>query len=154
MASPGKLELVVEVKSSPDKFWESLRNTETVFLKVFPETYKSIEVVEGDGKSVGSARLFKFAEGIPLITTSKERIDEVDEAKKTMGYSVIEGELLNYFKSFKAKVAVAPKAPEGSVVTWTCEYEKTSEEVSEPEHLKDFAGQTFEELDAFLIKAN
>ncbi|GAB2220516.1 hypothetical protein Droror1_Dr00008176 [Drosera rotundifolia] len=152
MASSGKLEVEVEVKSTPEKIWHSLRNTETVFPQAFPETYKSIELVEGDGKSIGSTRLVKFAEVVPMITTTKERIDEVDEEKKVVGYSVVEGELLNFFKSFKAKVGVAPKG-DGSLVTWTCDYEKANEEVPAPELFKDFAVKTFHDLDAYLLKA-
>ncbi|GAB4839837.1 hypothetical protein Ancab_020547 [Ancistrocladus abbreviatus] len=113
MASVQKLEVEVEVKSTPDKMWEAIRNSHKIFPLAFPETYKSIEVVEGDGKSVGSVRLVKFTEGVPMVTTTKEKIEEVDEAKKTLSYSVVEGELLKYFKSFKAKLAVAPKGEGG-----------------------------------------
>ncbi|GAB2216292.1 hypothetical protein Droror1_Dr00024063 [Drosera rotundifolia] len=65
--------------------------------------------------------------------------------------SVIEGELLNFFKSFKAKVGVAPKG-DGSLVTWTCDYEKANEEVPASELFKDFAVKTFHDLDAYLLK--
>ncbi|GAB2280423.1 hypothetical protein Dimus_015056 [Dionaea muscipula] len=155
MGSTGKLEVEVEVKSNPDKFWDGLRNTETVFPKAFPDTYRSIEVVEGDGKSIGSTLLVKFFEVVPMITTTKERIDEVDDEKKVVSYSVIEGDLLNFFKTFKAKVRVAPKGEgDGSLVTWSCDYEKASEEVPAlPEHLRDFAVKTFHGLDAYLLKA-
>lgn len=63
MASNGKLEVEVEVKAPADKFWETMRDSNTLFPKVFPDLYKSIEVLEGDGKSVGSIRLVTFADG-------------------------------------------------------------------------------------------
>ncbi|GAB2229319.1 hypothetical protein Droror1_Dr00023458 [Drosera rotundifolia] len=66
--------------------------------------------------------------------------------------SMIEGELLNFFKSFKAKVVVAPKG-DGSLVTWTCDYEKANEEVPALKLFKDFDVKTFHYLDAHLLKA-
>ena len=58
-----KVELVVEVKSPADKLWTAMRDSTELFPKIFPEQYKSIETVEGDGKSVGTVRLLKYAEG-------------------------------------------------------------------------------------------
>lgn len=63
MAATGKLDVEVEVKSPADKFWNAIRDSSTLFPKAFPNQYKSIEVLEGDGKSVGSVRLVKYAEG-------------------------------------------------------------------------------------------
>lgn len=63
MAATGKIEVEVEVKSPADKFFDAIRNSTVIFPKAFPNQYKSIEVLEGDGKSVGSIRLIKYAEG-------------------------------------------------------------------------------------------
>lgn len=63
MASIGNLEVDVEVKSNPEKFWNGIRDSDKIFPTAFPELYKSIEILEGDGKAVGSVRLVKFAEG-------------------------------------------------------------------------------------------
>lgn len=59
-----KTELDVEVKSSADKMWEAIRESTKLFPKIFPELYESIETVEGDGKSVGTIRLLKYAPGM------------------------------------------------------------------------------------------
>lgn len=64
MASSGKLEVDVEIKSPAPKFWEAIRDSTTLFPKHFPDQYKSIDVLEGDGKAVGSVRLFTYAEGM------------------------------------------------------------------------------------------
>ncbi len=63
MASSGKLDVEVHIKSSPDKFWNSIRDSTTLFPKAFPDQYKNIRVLEGDGKAPGSVRLFTYAEG-------------------------------------------------------------------------------------------
>lgn len=55
-----KSEVEVEVKSAPEKFWKAIRDSTDLFPKVFPEQYKSIDILEGDGKSVGSIRLVNY----------------------------------------------------------------------------------------------
>ncbi|XP_022151242.1 MLP-like protein 423 [Momordica charantia] len=152
MACVGKLELETDVKSSADKFWNNMRESTIIFPKAFPHDYKSIEVLEGDGKAVGSVRLITYAEGSELAKESKEKIEAVDEEKKTVSYSVIEGDLLKYYKSFKGHISVSPKG-EGSSVKWSCEYEKASEEIPDPHIIKDFVVKNFRELDDYTLQA-
>lgn len=57
------LDVEVELKSPADKFWNAIRDSTTLFPKAFPHQYKSIEVLEGDGKSAGSLRLINYADG-------------------------------------------------------------------------------------------
>lgn len=58
-----KMELEVELKSSADKFWGAISDSDTLLVKLFPEHFVSIEIIEGDGKSAGSVRLVKHGEG-------------------------------------------------------------------------------------------
>lgn len=165
----------VELKSAAEKFWESMRDSTILFPKVFPDLYKSIEVLEGDGKCPGSIRLINYADGnrkkhmhflfasflnflfffgigSPLVKVSKEKIDTVDEGKKEVSYSVIGGDLLKYYKNFNGTIHVATKG-EGSLVKWSCGFEKVSDEVPDPHIIKDFAIENFKDLDVFLLKA-
>ncbi|XP_057949160.1 MLP-like protein 423 [Malania oleifera] len=148
MASSGKLNVEVKVKSNAKKMWESIMDFVTLFPKAMPDVYKTIQVLEGDGKSVGSV-IIKFGEGLPPVT---EKIDELDEGNKTVAYSVVDGELLKYYKSFRANLTVVPKG-EGSLVKWGCEFEKASEETIDPESYKDFAVKNIEQLDAYVLNA-
>ena len=86
------------------------------------------------------------------MKTSKERIEVVDVPNKIFCYNVIEGDLLKYYKSFKASVQVIPKE-EGSLLKWHCEYEKNSNEIPDPSAIKDFAVKNFKELDDYIIAA-
>jgi hypothetical protein len=72
-----KAELVVEVKSPAEKLWAALRDSTELFPKIFPQQYKSIETVEGDGKSAGTVRLLKYAEGTchtPLAVYGRNKL--------------------------------------------------------------------------------
>ena len=150
MAAAGKIEVEVEVAVGADKLWESIKDSVNIFPKAFPKQYKSIEVLEGDGKSAGSLRLVKYAEGTPLVTFSKEKIESVDDEKKALSYNVIEGEILQAYKNFKASLSVAPKGDDVSLVTWRGDFEKASDEVPEPVFIKDAAVKTFKDLEAYL----
>ncbi|CAI9275793.1 MLP-like protein 423 [Lactuca sativa] len=152
MATTGKLDVEVKVKSEADKFWNTILDSATIFPKVCSDLYKEVEVLEGDGRSVGSVRLVHFAEGSPIVKSAKEKIEELDEAKKKVAYSVIDGDMMKYYKTFKATLEVIPEA-EGSIVKWMCEYEKASDEVPDPSMIRDFAAKNFQEIDAYLLKA-
>ncbi|KAF9597262.1 hypothetical protein IFM89_016403 [Coptis chinensis] len=148
----GVLEFDVEVKSPADKFWRGLEDSATIFPKIFPERIKSVEIVEGDGLKPGSIRILKYVEGTPGITFAKEKMELLDDENKTLVYSVIDGEITHLYKSFKVHLHVVPKE-EGSVVKWGLEYEKASEEVPEPDHIKQTATKAFNCLDAYLLQA-
>ncbi|XP_062150072.1 MLP-like protein 423 [Alnus glutinosa] len=150
MASNGKLDVEVEVKSHADKFWASIRDSPTILPKAFPNDYKSIEILEGDGKSVGTVRLITYGEGSPLVKVSKEKIEAFDEGKRTLSFSVIEGDLLNYYKVFKCHITVVPKGA-GSLAKWSSEFQKATEEIPDPHVIKDFVVKNFQELDAYVL---
>ncbi|KAM0881342.1 hypothetical protein ACQ4PT_033022 [Festuca glaucescens] len=151
-----KVELVVEVKSAADKLWTALRDSTELFPKIFPEQYKSIETVEGDGKSAGTVRLLKYAEGVPLVTFAKEKVEVADDKKKVVSYSVVDGELVSFYTNFRVTVQVTPTtkdgADAGAVVSWTMVFDKASEQVPEPDVIKETAAKTFHDLDDYLLK--
>ncbi len=148
----GKLDVEVEMKSAAGNFWDAIIDSANLFPKASPQVYKNIEVLEGDGKSVGSVRLVHFGEGSPVVRSAKEKIEAVDTEKKTLVYSVIDGDVLKYYKTFKAHTEVAPKG-DGSLVKWLCEFEKASDEIPDPHTIKENAVKFFNELDAYLLKA-
>ncbi|KAI3976308.1 hypothetical protein MKX01_021850 [Papaver californicum] len=148
----GKIELEVEIKSSPEKFWDGICDSTVLFPKIFPEQYKSIEIVEGDGKSVGTVRLVTYGEAIPIVTFAKEKIEVADETTKSLAYSVIDGEIAALFKFFTANLQISPKG-DGSTIKFSVEFEKASDEVPDPDLILELAMKTFSEFDAYLLKA-
>ncbi|RDX68144.1 MLP-like protein 423, partial [Mucuna pruriens] len=73
----------------------------------------------------------------------KEKIEVVDDENRTLLYRVIDGGLLNYFKHLKGHLSVTPKG-EGSLVKWSYEYEKASQEVPKPDMVKEFVVKTLQ----------
>lgn len=90
--------------------------------------------------------------GISLISTSKEKIEKVNEEKREASAIVVGGDLPKYYSHFKSHIAVNDSNKEGggSVVKWSCEYEKTTEEIPIPHLIRDFAVKNFQDLDAYI----
>lgn len=95
--------------------------------------------------------MFIFSE-IPIITFAKEKIEVADEETKSLSYTVIDGELATLFKTFVASLQVFPK-DNGSSAKWSLEFEKASDEVPDPDLTLELAVKTFNDLDAYLLKA-
>ncbi|CAO2815661.1 unnamed protein product [Amaranthus hypochondriacus] len=74
-STQGKLEVDVEVKSNPDKFWSSIRESDKVFPKAFPELYKSIDILEGDGMVKQLARFASLTllKASPLLQNRRRK---------------------------------------------------------------------------------
>ncbi|KAJ4881419.1 hypothetical protein Bca4012_056067 [Brassica carinata] len=151
MGLTGVLHVEVEVKSPAEKFWVALGDGINLFPKEFPKDYKTMQVLAGDGNSPGSIRLIIYGEGSTLVKVSAERIEAVDLENKSMTYSIIGGEMLEYYKTFKGTITVTPKGG-GSILKWSAEFEKTGHEIEDPHVIKDFAVKNFKEIDEYLLK--
>ncbi|XVF44062.1 hypothetical protein PTKIN_Ptkin02bG0090300 [Pterospermum kingtungense] len=87
--------------------------------------------------------------GSPIVKISEERIESVDEGGKIYVYSIIDGDPMKYYKIFLSEIIVIPKG-ESSMVKWSCEYEKASEEIPDPSVIKEIAMKNFVEIDDYL----
>lgn len=74
--------------------------------------------------------LCKLIEGKSDLSC-KVIMEEIDYENNKITFKVIEGNLLDQYKSFCCFFQVTPKG-EGSFVTWTLKYEKPNENVPEP----------------------
>ncbi|KAE9613403.1 hypothetical protein Lal_00015958 [Lupinus albus] len=147
----GKLEGGFEAKSSADMFWGALRNWYTLFPKAFTSVYKAVEVVEGDGKAVGSVFHVSISEDSPFAKSVREKIEAVDDAKRTLIMDVagIDENVFKIYKKYVLHVSVTPKG-NGSEVKVAVEYENPTENDPVPTEFIDVEVQGFKDLDAYL----
>ncbi len=75
----------------------------------------------------------------------------MDEANKKFVYCVIDGDLLKFYNTFKIHITLIPNEA-GSLLKWSCEFEKASEEIPDPHLIKDFVVKNFKELDDYVLK--
>ncbi|KAH6825788.1 hypothetical protein C2S53_019794 [Perilla frutescens var. hirtella] len=137
-----KIEAEIELKSPAEKVWNNLKQFTVVFPKALPQTYERIDVLEGDGKSVGSVILSIFKESQSV----KERIELVDDEKKIPSYSFLEGEILNHYKNYEAIICVTSQMKS--------ELEKADAHAPNPDFFRDFVVKLFHDFDAYLLKSS
>ncbi|WMV22960.1 hypothetical protein MTR67_016345 [Solanum verrucosum] len=73
--------------------------------------------------------LYLFAGGKEIVV--KEVIEEIDDEKKLIKKKIIQGDLLEYYKSFYVTIQVEIKG-ENNLVTWIMNYEKKNANVPDP----------------------
>ena len=79
-------------------------------------------------------------------------VEAMDEENKTITYRVIEGDVLQEYKSFKVIIQTIPKG-EATWVCWTLEYEKLNKNIPHPIKILEFVIHLCEELDDHLVQA-
>ncbi|KAI3945463.1 hypothetical protein MKW92_048001 [Papaver armeniacum] len=133
MAGIQKLELeVAEVKCSASNFYGFFKNSINKLVEHFPENYQSVEVTEGDGASVGSARLWKYELVHGKSATLKERTVDVNDQSKSIAWKFYGGEMMDYYNSFGfTLVSVTPNGEGCCLVKWSVEFQKANEDVSQ-----------------------
>ncbi|CAN7130011.1 unnamed protein product [Brassica rapa subsp. narinosa] len=143
----GIIETTVEIKSSPEKLHDMFVGKKHHIPSASPSFVHGCELHEGEMGQVGSVVTWNYFHGKVM----KERIESIDPENNRVTYRVLEGDVMNEYKSFVITLQVTPKEGEpGSVVHWHFEYEKINEEVAHPETLLQFAVEVSKELDAHL----
>ncbi|KAK9121686.1 hypothetical protein Syun_019303 [Stephania yunnanensis] len=153
MAQVEKLELACEVSCPIDKFYEFMKKDVAQLPHILPEYYKSCELLHGDGKSVGTIRLWKYTLGGSGVLVAKETIKSIDDINKTMTYSIFEGALKHMYKSFDIILEVVPMGNNGSLVKWHIVYEKEHEDHPHPHPYLELLNKIANTLDSHLHKA-
>ncbi|KAJ4874791.1 Polyketide cyclase/dehydrase and lipid transport superfamily protein [Raphanus sativus] len=154
----GIIETTVEVKSSPEKVHGMFVGKHRI-PSASPSLVQGFELHEGEIGQVGAIVTWNYFHGKSTLQFSygearvmKERIESIDPENNRATYRVLEGDLMNEYKSFLITFQVTPNEGEpGSILHWHFEYEKISEEVAHPETLLQFAVEVSKEIDAHLM---
>ncbi|XP_073036018.1 MLP-like protein 423 [Primulina eburnea] len=151
MTSPQHLEVDLELKCHIEKVWDCMKNATTVLPEAFPHKFDSFEVLEGDGVHAGTVYNVKFKPGHP-ISSSKDKVELVDEEKKIYVKRIVDGDFMEFFKEFKITIVLSPKGENGTSLKWGCEFVKASEDVPiKPENIMADAVNTIQVLEAFIL---
>ncbi|XP_004297383.1 PREDICTED: MLP-like protein 31 [Fragaria vesca subsp. vesca] len=144
-----KLETDVEIKASPVQFHEYFTRRPHHISNVSSDKIQGCDLHEGDWGNVGSVIYWNYVhDGKPRVC--KELIEAIDDETNSITLKIIEGDLLEHYKSFKATIQASPKG-EGSSVHWTFEYEKLHDEVSDPHTLLQLVAELSKDIDNHLI---
>ncbi|KAL3501899.1 hypothetical protein ACH5RR_036348 [Cinchona calisaya] len=150
MSLTGKLVSQIEIKSDGDLFYELFRQKPHHLSNVSPDTFQGVELHEGEWGVMGSVFFSNYTlDGKEEV--AKTIIEAVDEEKRSVTYKVIEGHLLESYKTLSITIQ-ADIHGESNLVTWTIDYEKLNETIPDPNKLIDSALKVTKEIETHYLK--
>ncbi|KAH7834543.1 hypothetical protein Vadar_017208 [Vaccinium darrowii] len=146
----GKVERQVEIKSDGDVFHQLFRYNPHHISTISPDNIHGVDLHEGDWGNHDSVITWNYTHDGKKKST-KVIVKTVNEETKTVTFNVIEGDLTDQYKDFKATVHVETKGA-SNTVTWTFEYEKLNAEVEDPNTLMDFIINVSKDIETHHLK--
>ncbi|KAF7131611.1 hypothetical protein RHSIM_Rhsim09G0094800 [Rhododendron simsii] len=135
MGLKGKMVRKVEIKSDGDMFLENYRYNPQHFSKMSPGNVRNVDFPQGDRGTVGSVIVWQYNQD-GKGKTDKTLVEVIDEENKLMTLTVVEGDLLQQYKTYRVSIQVDTKGEKHSVI-WTVEYEKLSGDIEDPTTFMD-----------------
>ncbi|XP_061341106.1 MLP-like protein 34 [Gastrolobium bilobum] len=144
-----KLETSVHIKASAVQFHDVVCNRTHHLRNICPEKVQGVEILEGEWGTEGSIIFWNYViDGKACV--AKEAVEAIDKGNNKTTFKVLEGDLLQHYKSFNFIIQVIPQK-EGSMVHWTMEYEKLKDHFPDPHSLLQWAIELIRDIDAHLI---
>ncbi|XP_023917002.1 major allergen Pru ar 1 [Quercus suber] len=128
-------------------------DADNLIPKIAPQAIKSAEIIEGNG-GPGTIKKVNFGEG-SQFNYVKHRIDEIDNANFTYGYSLIEGDALTDKLekiSYEIKLVASPDG--GSILKSTSKYHTKGDHEIKEEQIKagkEKAAGLFKAVEGYLL---
>ncbi|KAL7606648.1 hypothetical protein Lser_V15G14978 [Lactuca serriola] len=145
MTLNGTLVKETTIKSDGDAFLELFCYKPYEISDMCPPSIQSCDILDGKWGSLGSVIIWKYSHN-GSDCTAKEVIEENDTEKKLVCFKVVDGTLMDYYKSFFLTIHVDTKGEKHSV-TWKLDYEKLNENVEDPKTLMDFCLNVTKDID-------
>ncbi|XP_052206235.1 kirola-like [Diospyros lotus] len=140
----------VAIKSDGDVFHEIFTDRPHHISNMALAHIQGCALHEGEWGKVGSIVFWNYThEGKEKVV--KDVIEAVDQANKSVTYKVIEGDLMQLYKSFSLTVHVDTSGVD-NLVTWTFQYEKLNDSVEDPNSLMDFCISLTKAIEAHHLK--
>ncbi|KAJ6689573.1 hypothetical protein OIU85_005934 [Salix viminalis] len=150
MSLKGNLETVMELKSSPEKFFTVWKTQAHHIPNHTPDNIHAVDMHEGDWETEGSIKIWRYSvDGKQEVF--KEKV-VVDEEKNTVGLIGLEGDVMTKYKLFNPTYHLTPKGG-GSLARLIIEYEKLDENIPVPDKYMDFMISITRDIDESLAKA-
>ncbi|MCE0481354.1 hypothetical protein HAX54_039036 [Datura stramonium] len=150
MSLKGKLVGQINIKCDGDVFHEVYRGRPHHLSSMSLDKVQSVDIHEGEWGTVGSINFWNFFhDGKKKV--AKEIVEEIDEEKKLIKKKIIEGDLLEDYKSFYITTHVETKG-EDNLITWILEYEKKNANVPDPHTFMGLVLGVTKDIEAYHIK--
>ncbi|XP_014524535.1 MLP-like protein 34, partial [Vigna radiata var. radiata] len=140
----------VHIKASPDKFYDVFCNRPHLLPNISPQIIQSVEIQNGKWGTEGSILTYNYIlDG--KICVAKELVEGIERENNKVNMKIIEGDVLEHYKTFKYDLQATPKE-NGSVVQWIIEFEKHQNNIPDPHILLQKAAEITKDIDSYLTK--
>ncbi|XP_050368174.1 phytohormone-binding protein-like [Argentina anserina] len=138
-----------------EALWKALsKDLRFLAPKIAPNLIKNVELIEGDGTSIGTVLLFSFDSDVLKMIYQKEKIVELDESVHRFGLQVVEGGHLNHgFSSYKISYQLAAIQEQETLVSITVTYESALGDTSMPSRSTQATVAFIRSLESFLLNS-
>ncbi|CAL0323175.1 unnamed protein product [Lupinus luteus] len=150
MALTGKLSTEIPIKASPSK-WFHLFANKLYDVQNHAERLHHTKLHEGEDWHHKDTIKHWTYEIDGKVLTCKEKIEAVDEEKKTITYTLFDGNISPHYKVFKFIFHVIEKEDGSAYVNWTLEYEKIDDSVEPPYGYVEYLTKSSHDIDANLL---
>ncbi|KAF7827656.1 MLP-like protein 34 [Senna tora] len=145
-----RLETDVHIKASAEQFHDVFCSRTHHIANVCPEKIQGVEIHEGEWGTEGSIIFWNYVhDGKKCV--AKEVVESIDRENNKITFKVLEGDLLEDYKSFKITIQVFPQE-KGSRVHWIMEFEKLKDHIPDPHSLLQLAIEVSHDIDAHLTQ--
>ncbi|KAK4586576.1 hypothetical protein RGQ29_023646 [Quercus rubra] len=139
---------------TPDRLFKAYAiDGDNLMPKVAPLAVESSKIIEGNG-GPGTIKMITFSKG-SRFKYVKNRIDEIDNANFTYGYSLIESAAFTGTLekiTYEFKLVASPEG--GSILKSICEYHTKGDQEIKEEKIKSSkakAARLFKAVEAYLL---
>ncbi|KAF3431975.1 hypothetical protein FNV43_RR26711 [Rhamnella rubrinervis] len=148
----GKLETDVEIKAPASKYHEIFKHRPHHVSNHASDFVQGCDLHEGEWGAVDSVICWKyFHDGKPRV--AKVLVEAIDDENNTITFKVLEGDLMEEYKSFRGTMKCIPKGDKESVIRCSLEYEKLHDEIIDPHTLLEFFTGLTKNLEKHLAEA-
>ncbi|CAI9275957.1 unnamed protein product [Lactuca saligna] len=136
----------VKIKSDCDAFHQLWKANPNQVPTLTPTYIQNCQVHEGEVGNLGCCLVWNyFHDGKDRV--GKTITTDFNEGKKSVTFKVVEGDLMDLYKTFVIHIQV-DKDGSDNIVTWTVEYEKLNPNVPDPDTLMEFYEKVTRDIEA------
>ncbi|CAI9091554.1 OLC1v1026614C1 [Oldenlandia corymbosa var. corymbosa] len=149
-----KISSSVEVKADGNVFHEIGRDGLYRLPTICPRYVEGVVLHEGEWGKVGYVIIVTYnLDGRKIVM--KNKVEAIDDAKRSSRYRAMDGELLAMYKTFAITYQVDTDGEGGkSLVTWTIEYEKINESIPDPNAMMELCINATRNFESYQLNMN
>ncbi|XP_010694238.2 MLP-like protein 31 [Beta vulgaris subsp. vulgaris] len=146
----GKMQVDIDIKTSGDKFFRLIASKPYYTSNITPQRIQCCELLEGKFGQPGSILLWIYTIADGKMRYAKTVVD-IDEENKLVSLKVLEGSLLEEYKSYTLIIQALTK---GTMTTakWVAEFERFDDYGPYPKDHMDFYIGVTRDIDAYYLK--